>query len=123
MKTFEPKESEIAARELLKQLRTGSFEDWIDRTAKAFNQYANQQNTAIAAELAQVRKEREWVSVNEPPKTNGKYLVWDVNGLFDDKNELATYVVYNNHWYCESNDMSIHPTHWMPLPAAPDNIK
>ena len=78
--------------------------------------------TATRAELATVKAELgrgTWVSVSEPPKSNGKYLVWDVNGLFDDKNELATYVVYNDHWYNESNDMSIHPTHWQPLPTPP----
>ena len=77
---------------------------------------------ATEAELDTVKAELgrgKWVSVSEPPKSNGKYLVWDVNGLFDDKNELATYVVYNDHWYNESNDMSIHPTHWQPLPTQP----
>lgn len=125
-----------------------SYNDWgelmydthessqIEYTKEAMEIYANQQNTALQTELAQVRKEREWVSVSKakPEILDGsesESVLACTKLPTGPKGEheffiLKEYLKYTKKGWIWRGDGSIvenQITHWMPLPAAPDNLK
>lgn len=65
----------------------------------------------LEAELAALRAQGDWRSVSEPPNEDGEYLTW--HSIFG----LYTCEWYANSWH---NDFFTMPTHWRPLPPAPD---
>lgn len=73
---------------------------------------------------------QKWVSVDEPPKENGKYLVLlEQGGMIDAKYEKRRggFGDYHEDW---TEDGLVHTwvpfkivAHWMPLPAPPEGVQ
>lgn len=62
------------------------------------------------AEIEKLVRDREWISVDDPPKENGKYLVSAADGL----------MVYSDRYEKQRKDfLTAGAEYWMPLPEPP----
>ena len=59
---------------------------------------------------------QEWVSVDEPPKEDGKYIVCTAKNTV----YCAKYYANGKHF---GTEMNTHITHWMPLPEPPKGVQ
>lgn len=62
------------------------------------------------------QKSDKWIPVSEPPKTDGRYLTYIVNGIFS----YMMVCDYIQQTWCPDDDtVSNNVTYWMPLPVEP----
>jgi hypothetical protein len=62
----------------------------------------------------------EWQPIETAPKDSSSVILWPYDaeitvGYFRD--------VEISGWYCEIMERFFEPTHWMPLPAPPEDIQ
>ena len=89
---------------------------------------------ALEAELAALREQQRWIPVTEPPKEDGKYLVYikffgsssiEAICFAHHGNDVDDYDLHDmkNVWYDFDAEYGFVPclgvTHWMPLPEPP----
>ncbi len=68
------------------------------------------------------RKPDEWISVEDEPKKNGHYQIWDNGygeGLFHEGEWKSTDRPIRNAMGVQCLRATIHPTHYAPIPTAP----
>ena len=64
----------------------------------------------------------KWISVEDEPKKNGHYQIWDNGygeGLFHDGEWKSTDRPAKNAMGVQCLRVTLHPTHYMPLPTPP----
>ena len=64
----------------------------------------------------------KWISVEDEPKENGHYQIWDNGygeGLFHDGEWKSTDRPAKNAMGVQCLRVTLHPTHYMPLPTPP----
>lgn len=73
---------------------------------------------------------QKWVSVDEPPKEDGKYLVYFEEGEMCDaiyEVKRGQFRIYNEYWNALNGWFKVwieaNPTHWMPRPDVPQPPK
>ncbi len=63
-----------------------------------------------------------WISVEDEPKENGHYQIWDNGygeGIFRNGEWKSTDRPIKNAMGVQCLRITLHPTHWQPLPAPP----
>jgi len=95
------------------------LEIWLEKLWIDSDDFDSSLYNKISDKLSELKAdEGEWISVNNPPKENGVFIVWDDNNPFDKNQCIARYSEYNNQWYIVGSD-TIHPQFYRPLPNPP----
>lgn len=76
---------------------------------------------AAAAAVVKAHEERRWRPIETAPKDGTQLLLWEPGAGPIYKNyKVGKFIHANPRWVVGTNSYVIKPTHWQPLPEAPN---
>ena len=98
------------------------FEEWhVRRIESALHKWMCDGARVVESKLTRPN-DAKWISVEDEPKKNGHYQIWDNGygeGFFHDGEWKSTDRPAKNAMGVQCLRVTLHPTHYMPLPTPP----